>query len=282
MDISIIIPIYRRTEWISKCINALLNQDYQGVFEVILIDDGSPNEVEIISAINKLLNDKIFLLKFIRNNHAGPAATRNYGVKFSSGELLCFIDDDSIPEKTWLREIINSFKENPQAGIVSGLTLSYYREKGLPLLLEKTIYSGKNWATCNIAYRRDVFEKLGGFDETFKEASWEDNELGLRAQWAGYLHIHNTNAVLYHPHERTIEEYIKKCFLNGRGAAVFSRKYLYKKPLWGIGTPFVMGRRLIYGLFPSVWKRDINDEKYLKFLWSYNSLQGFIKVLANW
>lgn len=67
-----------------------------------------------------------------------------------------------------------------------------------PLLLEKVVYLGKTWAICNIAYWRDVFEKFGGFDETFADASWEYNDLGIRARWAGYKHIVNEDAIVYH------------------------------------------------------------------------------------
>ena len=279
MDASIIIPIYQRTNWIIKCIERLQQQDFAGEFEIIIVDDGSPNESEITAILGKFVSQDISSIKYIRNKHSGPAATRNYGVKFSSGNVICFLDDDSIPEKTWLKEMVNSFNGENKPAIVSGLILSYDRESKLPVLLEKTVYSGKHWATCNICYRRDVFETLGGFDEKFPESSWEDNDLGIRAMWAGYTHVYNKRAIVYHNHENSIEEYKKKCLLNGRGAAVFSRKHLFKKPFWGIGTPFVMSRRLIYGLSPFVWFKKTESAAYLKFMWSYFSLRGFIATV---
>lgn len=280
IDVSIIIPVYRRIEWIGRCIEKLSWQDFGGSFEIIIVDDGSANDLEVKDALDKSSVEKNLSISYFRNRHAGPASTRNYGVKVSSGKILCFLDDDSLPEKEWIREITYPFHESPSVGLVSGRILSYDRVSEFPLLLERTVYSGKSWATCNIAYRRDVFEKLGGFDESFTEPSWEDNELGLRALWAGYSHIHNERAVVYHPHERNLEEYKKKCLLNGRGAAVFGRKYLRKKPLWGIGTPLIMSRRLIYGLLPSVWMKTVN-EAYVKFLWSSYSLKGFVGAFSD-
>lgn len=245
------------------------------------MDDGSPNESEMKSTAEKLAGSENISIKYLGNIHAGPAAARNYGVRSSSGRIICFLDDDSIPDKSWLSEIVNPFRNSDSIALVSGKTLSYDRKASLPLLLEKTVYSGKCWATCNIAYRRDAFEALGGFDESFTEPSWEDNDLGIRAKWAGYIHVYNKQAVVYHPHEKSIEEYKKKCLLNGRGAAVFSRKYLLKKPLWGIATPIVMSRRLIYGMLPSVWKNKTINEAYLKFLWSAYSLRGFINEIKD-
>lgn len=277
--VSIVIPVYKRAEWLSKCIAALQQQEYAGTFETVIIDDGSPNEDEIADVIKQARFGGLPIL-FSRKTNAGPAAARNYGVKLASGEIICFLDDDSMPDRKWLYEIVSSFRELPSVAVVNGQTRSYDRENLIPLLLEREVYPGKNWATCNIAYHRKAFEALGGFDESFPEPSWEDNDLGLRSKWAGYLHIYNERAVVYHPHENTLDEFKNKCLLNGRGAAVFCRKYLFSKPLWGLGAPLIMSRRLILGLLPSVWLKK-PSASYLKFLWSFYSLQGFISRFAS-
>lgn len=275
MDISIIIPLYKRTGWIEKCLENIKQQNYERDFEVIVVDDGSPNETEIQKSIERYSMPENISLQYVRQKHAGPAAARNYGVRCSTGMFLCFMDDDSLPNKEWLREITQPFYQLSYAGLVSGRTLSLDRRKGLSLLLEKSVYSKKSWATCNIAYRRDVFETLRGFDEAFPKASWEDNDLGLRAKWAGYSHIYNENAIVYHPHEQSLLEYKQKCILNGMGAAIFSRKYILKKPLWGIGTPLIMSRYLLNFIISFLWLKSTYSKTYLKFLWSFYSIQGF-------
>ena len=280
MDVSIIIPVYRRTEWIKKCIDRITEQDFNGTFEIIVVDDGSPNESEIRKTVEQFSKIES-TVKYLRNKHAGPAAARNYGVNYSSGKILCFLDDDSLSERRWLQEITEPFRTMNTTAVVSGRILSLNRQNGLPCALEKAVYHGKHWATCNIAYRRDSFESLGGFDENFPEPSWEDNDLGIRAMWAGYSHIYNEQAIIYHPHENSIAEYKKKCLLNGRGAAAFSRKYILAKPLWGIGTPLIMSRRLIYGIFPSVWIKRPHARAYLRFLWSLYSIRGFLSAITR-
>lgn len=280
MNASVIIPVYQRTEWIKKCIDRLVGLKFEGEFEVIVIDDGSPNGSEIQRIVELFSSKTRNKILYLRQNKSGPAAARNRGVRQSKGTVLCFIDDDSIVDTNWLQEIVDPFRRSSSTGIVSGRTLSLYRS-GLPLLLERAVYSGKNWATCNIAYRRDVFEAVGGFDECFSEASWEDNDLGLRVRWAGFTHIYNENAIVYHPHETSLPEYKQKCIRNGRGAAAFSRKYIFKKPLWGVGTPLIMSRHLIYAFWPTVWMRRSNTEKYLKFLWSLYSMQGYFEAIVG-
>lgn len=280
MIASIIIPVYKRVDWVIKCLKCLNSQSFKNKYEIIVVDDGSPNEKVIKESIEQLeFKDKI-TFKYLKQSHSGPAAARNYGIKRSSGEIICFLDDDSMADKNWLTEITEPIM-NAEADFVSGQTLSYYRDISLSLLLEKAIYNGKSWATCNIAYRRDVCERVGGFDESFPEPSWEDNDLALRVIWAGFIHLYNPRAVVYHPHEKTIEEYKRKCLLNGRGAAHFSRKYILKKPLWGIGTPIIMSRRLIYGFLPAVWLKKENSKAYIRFLWSFYSLKGFLKEVLK-
>ncbi len=276
MLISIIIPVYKRTEWLERCIERIKEQKYGGHFEVIIVDDGSPNGHAFESIIKNVQLHGDRLIWYLKNSHAGPAAARNYGARFSKGDILCFLDDDSLSAEEWLEEITRSFFSDSFVGVVSGKTLSFDRFDGLSLLLEKRVYPSKSWASCNIAYRRDVFEAIGGFDENFKEPSWEDNDLGLRVLSKGYKHVFNEKAVVYHPHEKTLFEYKKKCRLNGRGAAVFCRKYLFRKPHWALAAPLLMSRRLVYGFFPSVWLRRPDSPLYIKYLWSFFSLQGFL------
>ena len=279
MDASIIIPVYKRTEWIKSCLNRVLVQESHKSFEIIIIDDGSPNCHDFELIVSGIKQRENCLLQYHKKEHAGPAAARNYGVQVSSGAILCFLDDDSMPHEGWLEEITRPINESCLVGIVNGKTLSLEQGKGVSRMLEEYVYPEKCWASCNIAYRREAFESVGGFDEYFKEPSWEDNDLGLRVLSKGYEHVYNEKAIVSHPHENTLSEYREKCQLNGRGAAAFSRKYLFKKPYWAIAVPVLMSRRLIYGFFPSVWLRQVHSAYYLKYLWSFFSIQGFLKEI---
>ncbi len=280
MFVSVVIPVYKRTEWLKRCLQSLNKQTLKEEFEIIIVDDGSPNQGEITEIIEGVKIRKNIHIIFLRQQNRGPAAARNYGISKSSGKIICFLDDDSIASTTWLEHITRPIMES-KADFVSGKTLSYYRDLELPVLLERSVYNGISWATCNIAYKREIIENLGGFDESFKEPSWEDNEMALRTIWAGYRHQYNREAIVYHPHERTIDEYKKKCLLNGRGAARFFKKYILKKPLWGIFTPVAMSRRLVYFLTPSVLLKRQNSASYVKFLWSYYSLKGFVQEIKG-
>lgn len=277
--VSVVIPVYKRADWLALNLKALGRQNFSSSFEVVVVDDGSPNREDIARVVEKISQKGALTVALFRKTNAGPAAARNYGAKRARGRILCFLDDDSVPEGGWLEEIVKPFGAGMRVGLVSGKTRSYDRDSPLPVLLERTIYKGKCWATCNIAYQREAFNGVGGFDETFPEPSWEDNDLGLRVLWAGFLHHYAEKAVVFHPHERSIDEYRQKCLLNGRGMAVFAKKHWRDHPLWGIGGPLVMARRLIWGLHPSVLLGQVETPAYVRFTWSWYSLKGFCKVV---
>lgn len=278
MLISVIIPVYKRTTWVPLCLEALQNADTKVDFEVIIIDDGSPN-VNEFEEITQRFQDSLNI-NFVKSIHQGPARTRNTGIKLANGQYIAFLDDDSIIDKQWLSEIIKAFEFDPNADFVSGLTLSYDRVNAFPLLLEKSIHTGKNWATNNIVYKKDCLLQLEGFDITFPYASWEDNDLGIRAEWAGFKHVMCNTAIVYHNHEKDIDEFIKKSKTNGKGVYCYVRKYIRTKPLWAMTVPLLMARRIFLGLLPWCWGKKMNSHK-IKFIWSYYSLVGFIKALKD-
>ena len=80
--ISVIIPIYNVEEYIEECINSVINQTFKDI-EIICINDGSPDNSE---KIVKKLAKKDKRIKYISKNNEGLSATRNLGVKESTGE----------------------------------------------------------------------------------------------------------------------------------------------------------------------------------------------------
>lgn len=89
MKYSIIVPIYNAEKYILKCINSILNQNYDGNYEVIIINDGSTDKSkDIITSIN---NKKI---KYFEIKNSGVSYARNYGVSKVTGEYFLFVDAD--------------------------------------------------------------------------------------------------------------------------------------------------------------------------------------------
>lgn len=90
-DVTIIVPVYGVAAYIERCALSLLNQNFGGRYEVLFVDDGSPdNSVEIInSSISNAPN-----MRVLSKPNGGAASARNYGLSFAKGEFVGFVDGD--------------------------------------------------------------------------------------------------------------------------------------------------------------------------------------------
>lgn len=101
---SIIVPVYNVEKYIKKCLDSVFAQTLKD-FEVIVINDGTKDKsIELI---------KNYDVKIINQKNQGLSAARNRGVKESRGEYLLFLDSDDYLEKDTLKELNESFKNNP-------------------------------------------------------------------------------------------------------------------------------------------------------------------------
>ncbi len=173
--ISIVIPTYLEEKYIEDTLKALQNQTYKN-FEVIVSDSNSPDKTRTIA---KKYADKVVNVK-----KRGISLGRNTGAKAATGGIVLFLDADTILEPNFLEKTIAYFRRPNVVG-VSG----YLYTKGD--LLAKIIFSGTSeiaWTSTMIGYplfygmcmawRKDVFDKIGGLNEKLETA--EDIDLTRR------------------------------------------------------------------------------------------------------
>lgn len=106
--ISIIIPVYKVESFLALCIQSILNQTYND-FELILVDDGSPDKSGDICDDFAKRDPRI---KVIHKENEGVSKARNTGIDVSRGKYIMFADSDDFVEPTWCEEMINSIKRN--------------------------------------------------------------------------------------------------------------------------------------------------------------------------
>ena len=97
--ISVIIPVYKAEQYIQECVDSVLSQTYEN-FELILIDDGSPDKSGQICDQYALLDPRV---KVIHQANRGVSAARNAGMQCASGSIFCFIDADDYVDRDYLR-----------------------------------------------------------------------------------------------------------------------------------------------------------------------------------
>ncbi len=221
MKVSVIIPTYNRKGVLLKTLDAFNRESFKD-FEVIVVNDGG-NEVELDLTKYK------YPLHYLTQANNGPASARNKGADEAEGDYLIFIGDDCIPDANF---ILNHYLELSQKRntVTQGYTV-WDREiyDDFTFFLDK--YNLQvNWASCknqdgswkreinkefcittNYGIPRELFEYVGGFDESFKKAAWEDIEFGFRL--AGYeisQAVFVPNAVNFHQHSYNIQKWINR------------------------------------------------------------------------
>ena len=145
----------------------------------------------------------------VRFLSAPPSAAiqRNHGWRAARAPLIAFTDDDCRPAPDWLERILDAAGD-PQV-FIQGRTEADPDELAQRRGLARTMEVDKfdPWApTCNMAYPRELLERVGGFDERFVAAAWgEDSDLALRVQEAGGRQVFHPEALVWHAvHPRTL------------------------------------------------------------------------------
>ncbi len=208
--ISIIIPSYNSEKTIKDLLKSLLNQDYKGKYEIIVVDSSNDRTPEILSR---------FPVKVIRQKPKGPGAARNLGVKKAKGNIVVFIDSDCIAPRNWLRNLLKPFSDKSVVA-VSGT----YRTRNKDSIIAR--FAGYeiedrhekmkdmetiDWVgSFNCAYRKDIFMKFGGFRSKFIQS--EDGELSYRISEAGHKIKFNSSAYVYHYHPDSLFKFLKQKF----------------------------------------------------------------------
>lgn len=106
--VSIVVPVYNVEKYITKCIESILGQTYR-YFELILVDDGSPDKSGKIIDEYQRKNNRI---KVIHQKNKGVASARNTGMDAANGEFLVFVDSDDWISCDHLEHLIELQKEN--------------------------------------------------------------------------------------------------------------------------------------------------------------------------
>lgn len=107
--ISVIVPVYNVEDFLSMCINSILNQKYYN-FELILVDDGSTDSSGTICDKFALVDDRITV---VHKRNSGVSSARNIGIELASGRYVVFVDSDDYLHENYLMELIYIIQEYP-------------------------------------------------------------------------------------------------------------------------------------------------------------------------
>lgn len=198
--ISVIICSKDRRKELNVAIDSVKKIDYPtNKLEIIVVEEAdSPQVIEGIKYV------------FIpRKKEIDFGYPRNLGVKNAKNEIIAFVDDDCIVTKDWLKELVFCLK-NDTVGVAGGVlvkdcnaigyceTVLGFTGGGLKQIIKSKgrILPTRQLSTCNCAYRREVFEKIGYFKEKTR-FNGEDYDFAQRV-CRKYKCLYNPNALVYH------------------------------------------------------------------------------------
>lgn len=225
--VSVIVPVLNAGSYINNCVTSLINQDFpKDQYEIIIVDNGSKDDT--IDRLRKYGKS----VTTIYENRKGSYIARNTGINISKGEIIVFTDSDCIADTNWLKELNTKFVSKDIGCVVgcikpySGKSLVEIYSRNKDILSQQTVLDSRYLPygqTANVAFRREVFSKIGNFDERL--ISGGDADISWRMQIkTDYKLVYNPESIIEHRHRATFKGLFKQQFRYG-----FGRIWLYKK-----------------------------------------------------
>jgi len=208
MKIAVIFATYNRSSALVKTLNGIVSCNILPD-EIIIIDQSSKVRPELFFSL-KQFGERGLLLHQTQPN---AQKARNSAARKTSADILLFLDDDVLPS----RDLIIRHLENYRDASIQAVA-GFYTEPGeaeshklrsvvwwrpltkiekVPAFYNKKVDSPL-WPSCNGSIRREVFLKIGGFDERFEYTLFDDTDLSVRMLRAGYRCVHDPAARVVH------------------------------------------------------------------------------------
>ena len=277
-SVSIVIPHWNNVDVLSECLESISNTNFEN-FETIVVDNASTDN-SVASVRSNYPN-----VKLIENDkNYGYAGGCNIGAEAASGDFLIFLNNDTVQEKDWISNLIKTINSDDKIAAVQPKILNYYdrnvfdyaggsgghmdiycfpfargrifsfqeNDEGQYNNKEKCFWSS---GTCFMV-RRELFQKSGGFDESFF-AHMEEIDLCWRLYAMGFEVWVEPDSVVYHKNALTLPMYShKKYYLNHRNSLLMLLGNYSIKNIFLIGIPRLILEKIacFYSILMLDWR----------------------------
>lgn len=281
--VSVIIPNWNGKDLLGPCLESLHRQDFDD-FETIVVDNGSTDGS--VAFVRENFH-RVTIISFAENR--GFSVAVNAGIVASSSLYVALLNNDALVQPLWLKELVGALDANAEVGSVASKILFFSDPTSVNSAGDEFSWFGVAYqrrlargdadlfntpkfvfSACAAAalYRRELFENVGLFDETFF-AYQEDVDLGFRSQLAGYRCLFVPTAIVYHKYHATSSRNSNLWFyLRERNKYFVLIKNLSAK-LVLLCLPFILLQE-VFSLFEAVWRGHLAAYcKASRDLWSY-------------
>lgn len=210
--ISVVIPHFNQPTELRRCLTSLQGQAAGGHdVEIVVVDNGSREMPEAVVA-------EFSGVRLVQELAKGPGPARNFGVTLTGGEILAFIDADCVAAPSWLSAIAARFAADAKVVVLGGDVQILHEDPARPTGIEafesefgyrmEHYIKGQNFTgTGNLAMRREIFDKVGGFAGI---GVAEDRDWGQRATALGVKITWVPEMLAFHPARRSLDELARK------------------------------------------------------------------------
>jgi GT2 family glycosyltransferase len=269
--VSFIVVNWNGAPYLEECLLSLLNQKYQP-FEILVVDNGSADES--IAILKRF--PAVQVIQNRTNRGFGPA--NNQALSRAKGELIAFVNNDTVLDPDWLGRIVPEF-DSFTTGMCAGKTLSYFDRERIDNTGHLLYWDGINRGRgrmqvdhgqfdvlrtalfpsgCAGVFRSAMLEQIGLFDEDFFLYG-DDTELGLRGRLAGWDCAFVPSALAYHRYSASTKPYDPlKFYLVERNRFWVALKYFPAELLFL--NPFFSAVRCIFHLAAIFSKKGVTGE----------------------
>ena len=231
--VSVIVPTYNSSQTIRSTLEALRAQEFSDPLEILIIDDCSSDQTgKICQSLGfKVAQNPVNL---------GLAATLNRGILLSHNGIVVTLHADTVPlSKDWLKRLVAPLYA---FDVGAACSLQYPPDcKASELTLWEALFWSKlqpHHALNNKAdaYRKDVFARVGTFDDVRFRTAGEDEDMALRLRNHGVRIVGSTGEVLHNhrfgdsPKGKTLQKILVKEYSHGRAGGALRRKFLSHRP----------------------------------------------------
>ncbi|MFC1850493.1 glycosyltransferase family 2 protein [candidate division CSSED10-310 bacterium] len=229
--VSLIILNYNGIELniIPACLSSIFALTYPN-FEVIFVDNGS-HDSSVLYVQEKYAARGLVTL-IVNEKNLGYGTANNIGFKHARGDYIALLNNDTEVDQYWLDEMVNTIENNAGCGMVASKTLNFYTRDIIDNVGHLLYPDGLNWARgkmekdqgqyeietevafpsgCAALYRREIFERAGGFDDDFFLFG-DDTDIGLKGRLLGFSCVYSPKALVYHRYSATAQPYSPQKF----------------------------------------------------------------------
>ncbi|WP_405362450.1 glycosyltransferase [Kitasatospora sp. NBC_00085] len=251
--VSVIVCTHNRVDLLPRSLDALLAGTYRHV-EVIVVDNApSDRATELLVALRYPGR-----VRYLREPVPGLARARNRGLAVARGEICAFADDDLLIDEGWVAALVDGFRSDRQVGCVTGLVLPAELDTRAQIALERYCgyakgFTSRSWSLgepsddplfpfatgrlgtgANMAFRTGLLRSIGGFDPATSTGTpargGEDLLSFLQVLTSGHTVVYRPDALVWHPHRRSMEALTTQVFGFGVGFGAYLAAATRRQP----------------------------------------------------